>query len=116
MTDTAKEVVEVRRHLDELRYHFLPVRHDEKAAHVVERTIALIAALQSSFEKARADVVRLEWEVADKQARIEALEAALRDIAEYSGEGPLTTPWRDIVREVSKTANAALPPAPQEAP
>jgi hypothetical protein len=50
MTDTAKEVMEVRRHLDELRYHFLPVRHDEKASHVVERTIALITTLQARVE------------------------------------------------------------------
>jgi FtsZ-binding cell division protein ZapB len=77
MTDTAKEVAEGLRALYEsVMRTTMPdhIRHERLEA--LKAAIEYITALQSSFEKARADVVRLEWEVADKQARIEALEKA----------------------------------------
>ncbi len=33
---------------------------------------------------------------------------ALRQVASYTGEGPNTTPWRDIVRDLGEDARAAL--------
>lgn len=38
----------------------------------------------------------------------ERLKKALRDIAQYTGHGPATTPWQDIVRTMGDTARAAL--------
>lgn len=40
--------------------------------------------------------------------RNDILTEALGDIAGYRGEGPPSTPWRDIVRECGQTARAAL--------
>lgn len=34
--------------------------------------------------------------------------AALKEVAEYVGEGPPTTPWRDIVRDLGERARIAL--------
>ena len=39
---------------------------------------------------------------------LDALQSVLRDIAEYTGEGPATTPWRNIVASISKQARDAL--------
>lgn len=41
-------------------------------------------------------------------AKERILRAALKDIAEYRGVGPLTTPWRDIVRDIHEIAVIAL--------
>ena len=74
MTDTAKEVVEM------LTKHIAPALSSEGYhvyAEVLVDFAGRFATLQYAFEKARADVVRLEWEVADKQSRIESLEAEL---------------------------------------
>jgi len=38
----------------------------------------------------------------------EALALALRDIGKYTGDGPNTTPWREIVRGLSEKARGAL--------
>lgn len=40
--------------------------------------------------------------------RIHELEDLLRDIAEYKGEGPLTTDYRAIVKSISLSARSAL--------
>lgn len=42
------------------------------------------------------------------QKQCDDLLAALRGIAAYHGEGPPTTPWRDIVRDVGEAARAAI--------
>lgn len=42
------------------------------------------------------------------QQRITAMEAALADIGQYTGEGPVTTPWRDIVKTCGEEARTAL--------
>ena len=33
---------------------------------------------------------------------------ALHRVAEFTGDGPLTTPWREIVRDLGSIARAAL--------
>lgn len=45
---------------------------------------------------------------ADLEAEVARLREALNDIAEYTGEGPLSTPWRDIVKACGEKARAAL--------
>ena len=45
---------------------------------------------------------------ADLEAENARLREALNDIAEYTGEGPLSTPWRDIVKACGEKARAAL--------
>lgn len=44
----------------------------------------------------------------DWQRRAEKAEAALREIALYTGEGPRTTPWQAIVKDITDHARAAL--------
>lgn len=39
---------------------------------------------------------------------LSALQCVLRDIAEYTGEGPATTPWKEIVASISQKARDAL--------
>jgi hypothetical protein len=41
-------------------------------------------------------------------AENEALRATLRSIGKYTGEGPSTTPWQDIVRDIGEQARAAM--------
>lgn len=50
----------------------------------------------------------LEHQLSAANERLARLEAFAKSAAEYSGEGPPTTPWRDIVRDLSKEARAAL--------
>jgi hypothetical protein len=102
-TDTAKEVVEVRRHLDELRYHFLPVRHDEKAAHVVERTIALITALQSRIEALEKSIPA---ELFDGYAVLKAIPESAHVSADHVA----------LVLDAVVTLLRKRTPTPQEAP
>ncbi len=46
------------------------------------------------------------WE-ASMAMNAELLEA-LKKIAEYEGDGPPTTPWKDIVRDLGEVARAAI--------
>lgn len=42
------------------------------------------------------------------EAENERLRAVVREIAEYTGKGPPTTPWKTIVKHLSTLARAAL--------
>lgn len=45
---------------------------------------------------------------ADLEAENKRLREALTDIGQYTGEGPLSTPWRDIVKACGEKARADL--------
>ncbi len=47
--------------------------------------------------------------IAAVEAQRDALLAVLKDIGEYTGEGPTyTTPWQDIVADLGQMARAAI--------
>lgn len=45
---------------------------------------------------------------ADLEAEVQRLREALGDIGQYTGEGPTSTPWRDIVKTCGEKARAVL--------
>lgn len=42
------------------------------------------------------------------ESKLETALTALKNIAEYTGNGPMTTPWQDIVRKISQEARSAV--------
>lgn len=54
------------------------------------------------------DVADLVASVSTLEARVAELEGLLQEIGEYTGDGPPTTRWRDIVREISTRARALV--------
>lgn len=46
--------------------------------------------------------------ISDSDARAKRLGDALREITIYTGEGPYTTPWQAIVKDITDHARAAL--------
>lgn len=49
---------------------------------------------------------------ADLETENKRLMEALFDIGQYTGDGPATTPWRDIVKACGEKARAALKEQP----
>ncbi len=71
-----------------------------------------MTSLRSRTEKALANLDSPASELAglleEMQARCSELEGALRDIGEYTGDGPASAHWRVIVKSIGKRARAAL--------
>ena len=71
-----------------------------------------LRVIRDSAEKAAFEIELCHKEHTQARADLEAenakLREALNDIAEYTGEGPLSTPWRDIVKACGEKARAAL--------
>lgn len=90
-------------------------------------------ASQTIYMQAHAEIARLQAQVADAwsvharavessgsalaghlstiqelRAQVDVLSMALRNIGMYTGEGPSTTPWQEIVRDVAQKARDAV--------
>lgn len=60
--------------------------------------------VQSVIETAIVDAEKNGLRVVGSSQLVEVL----MDIAQYTGEGPYTTPWQDIVRDISQKARKVL--------
>jgi hypothetical protein len=59
-------------------------------------------------EHGKVNCTRMRKEFERLTNALTARDELLRDIAEYTGEGPHTTPWRAIVKDISDRARAIL--------
>lgn len=68
----------------------------------------VVAQRNAEIERLTAANGQLEAHGHEMWSEVKRLRAALKSIAEYTGEGPTTTPWQAIVREMGIEARAAL--------
>jgi hypothetical protein len=89
---------------------------NEKTLPMKYRRMEFNAQLQTENERLtieRDEARRTAREAHEMGARVvaqrDALLAVLKDIGEYTGEGPTyTTPWQDIVADLGQMARAAI--------
>lgn len=76
----------------------------DRGAYLNDRVTQNGPTISSVIDSSIADAEKGGIRVVDSSQFVEVLQ----DIAGYTGEGPPTTPWQDIVREISQKARNVL--------